>query len=140
MRFQLRAIIAIVIKADVLVLCDDVILDAESKRQSLVSLFDKVMVEKVPVLLHRMCVFVKLNGSAGHHTAYIELKAPAEAQLPPSEVTCPFDLKKDGDLHNIKAAFSPVPLHVYGRYTISVLDENKRHLAETFLDVVPKEQ
>lgn len=126
------------IKADLLVLCDDVILDAESRRQSIISMFDRVAPDRVPALIPRMCVFVRLNGSAGHHTAYIEFQAPTSAEVPPTEITCPFDIKKDGDSFNVKAMIAPVPFSVFGRYTVRVLDENKRHLGETFLDVVQK--
>jgi hypothetical protein len=127
-----------VIKADILLLCDEVILDSDTKKQSLIGIFDRVDAEKVPTLLPKMCVFVRLKGSAGHHTAYLELIAPPESGLPVNEVTCPFDLKNDSATHNIKATFVPLPLLVYGRYTIRVLDENKSQLNETFLDVVEK--
>ena len=126
------------INVDILVLSDDVIVDAETKRQSVISMFDRIQTEKVPVLIPRMCIFARLKGTAGHHTAYVEFLSPPEAGVPSQEVTCPFDLKSDGDMHNIKVAIMPVPLPVYGRYTVRALDEKRSQLAETFLDVVPK--
>jgi len=122
-----------------LVISDDVIMDAETKKQSIIGMFDRITAAGLPVLFPKMCVFFRLRGTAGHHTAYIELMTPTEAGASPHEVTCPFDLKKDGDTYVIKATIMPVSLPVFGRYTVRALDEKRSQLAETFLDVVPKE-
>ena len=127
------------ITMEVLLLCDDVIREEKTGKHTVVGIFDRVHVKDFPGGLLKMCAFIRLNANAGNHNVTIRIIPPAEAQMTPPETVVVFDVKKDGDIHNIKAVFIQLPLPVPGRYNVNVIDEAKRHLGETILHVMKQE-
>ena len=64
-----------------MLLCDYVILDAETRNKSLIGIFNRINASKFPVRHDRMHVFVALTDGHGEYTASLKVKNSAGEEV-----------------------------------------------------------
>lgn len=119
-------------------ICDTVIVDAESQKKTLVGLFDMVAVSQVP-FIQKVGFYAKLTDLEGTYTFRIRLvQLGEEEQLLVEGTAGPYEVDDRLTCIEIALNLPPVPISEYGRYEFQFF-ANDMYVGRAMMNVVRPE-
>lgn len=112
-----------------LLLCDSVIVDEQSKKKTLVGVFDRVLAKQFPARHRPVTIYVRLTDAEGRYNFRIDyIQARTDKVLAQGKITG-VDIPNRSRVHEIILRPLPVPIPEPGEYEFR-LWANDRYVAQ----------